>query len=122
MSQPTGHDHTTGTLYRLTEECGNVIAAAQFGNLRFERGHTCRDERLPVAPERVAIRIGRRKVVLRRQRHVEAAMKRRDRRQTRADRRRTVVAAFKRDEMLLLWAARHIAIVRDEAQRCVDGI
>ncbi|EDT37845.1 conserved hypothetical protein [Burkholderia ambifaria MEX-5] len=121
--QPAGrrHDHAAGALHGLAEECGDVVRA-ELRDLRFERGDRRGDQRLRIVAERVAIRVGRRNMVLVRARYVEMAVEHGQRGEPRADRRRAVIAALERDHLLLRRAAGRVEIVGDEAQRGIDRI
>ncbi|CAN0644465.1 conserved hypothetical protein [Burkholderia cepacia] len=121
--QPAGrrHDHAAGTLHGFAEECGDVVGA-EFGNLGFQRGHRRGDQRLRIAAERMAVRVGRRDVVLVRARQVEMAVERGQRGEAGADRRRAVITALERNHLLLRRAACRVEIVRDEADRGIDRV
>jgi hypothetical protein len=57
------HDHAARALDRLAEERGDVVGAER-RDLRLERGDRGGDQRLRVVAERMAVRVGRRDMVL----------------------------------------------------------
>ena len=81
-----------------------------------------RDQRLGVAALRMAVGVGRRDVVLRGQRQVEAAVEDGQRGQPGAGGRRAVVAALQRDEVLLARPAACVPVLDDEAHRGVHRL
>ncbi|MDR8969244.1 hypothetical protein FEP58_05633 [Burkholderia multivorans] len=121
--QPAGgrHDHAARALHGFAEERGDIVRA-ELGDFRFERRDRCGDQRGRIVAERVAVRVRRRNVVLVGARQIEVTMERGQRGEAGADRRRAVIAALERDHLLLRRPARRIEVVRDEADRRVDGV